>query len=70
VGQGPLLPIVPAFNNAVYDAIGVRFDEIPVTPDKVLKALDRGATRVGPKKLIDFDFPEPVRAEVPDDATQ
>jgi len=70
VGQGPILPVVPAFNNAVYDAIGIRFDEIPVTPDKVIKALDRGVTRFGPKKLIDFKFPDPVRAEVPEDATK
>jgi 4-hydroxybenzoyl-CoA reductase subunit alpha len=39
-GQGPLLPILPALANAVYDAIGVRIDEVPITPDKVLKALE------------------------------
>jgi 4-hydroxybenzoyl-CoA reductase alpha subunit len=39
VGQGPLLPIPPAVCNAVYDAVGVRIDEIPVTPEKILKAL-------------------------------
>ena len=38
-GQGPLLPIMPAVANAVYDAVGVRVDEIPVTPEKILKAL-------------------------------
>jgi 4-hydroxybenzoyl-CoA reductase alpha subunit len=65
VGQGPLLPVPPALVNAVYDAIGVRFDEIPVTPDKVLRALERKATRVGPRGVIDFPFPEPVRVEVP-----
>ncbi len=70
VGQGPILPIVPAFNNAVYDAIGIRFDEIPITPDKVIKAIDRGVARFGPKKLIDFDFPDPIRVEVPEDAAK
>jgi 4-hydroxybenzoyl-CoA reductase alpha subunit len=39
VGQGPLLPIPPAVANAVYDAVGVRIDEIPVTPEKILKAI-------------------------------
>ena len=39
VGQGPLLPIMPAVANAVFDAVGVRVDEIPVTPEKILKAL-------------------------------
>ena len=38
-GQGPLNPVIPAIANAVYDAIGVRIDEVPITPDKVLKAL-------------------------------
>jgi hypothetical protein len=27
VGQGPLLPIMPAVANAIYDAVGVRIDE-------------------------------------------
>jgi 4-hydroxybenzoyl-CoA reductase subunit alpha len=52
VGQGPLLPIMPALANAVYDAVGVRIDEIPVTPEKILKALQLKAAgkpaRVGP----------------------
>ncbi|MFL5628534.1 MAG: xanthine dehydrogenase family protein molybdopterin-binding subunit [Ktedonobacteraceae bacterium] len=38
-GQGPLNPVIPAIANAVYNAIGVRIDETPITPDKVLKAL-------------------------------
>ena len=37
VGQGPLLPVMPAVANAVYDAVGVRVDEVPITPDKVLR---------------------------------
>jgi 4-hydroxybenzoyl-CoA reductase subunit alpha len=39
VGQGPLLPVIPAVANAVYDAVGVRVDESPITPEKILKAL-------------------------------
>ena len=42
-GQGPLNPVIPAIANAVFDAIGVRIDEVPITPDKVLKALKAGA---------------------------
>jgi CO/xanthine dehydrogenase Mo-binding subunit len=38
-GQGPLNPVIPAIANAVFDAVGVRIDEVPITPDKVLKAL-------------------------------
>ena len=40
VGQGPLLPVMPAVANAIYDAVGVRIDELPITPDKVLRALE------------------------------
>jgi 4-hydroxybenzoyl-CoA reductase alpha subunit len=69
VGQGPLLPVIPAFANAVYDAIGVRFDEVPITPDKVLKAIESKSPRVGPRKVIDFPFPDPIAVEVPKDAT-
>jgi 4-hydroxybenzoyl-CoA reductase subunit alpha len=38
-GEGPVQPVIPAILNAIYDAIGVRFDELPVTPEKVLAAL-------------------------------
>lgn len=56
VGQGPLLPVAPALANALYDAIGVRIDEVPMTPDKILRALEeqgRGhkAPRVGPRQF-------------------
>jgi xanthine dehydrogenase molybdenum-binding subunit len=39
VGEDPILPIGPAIANAVYHAIGVRFRELPITPEKVLQAL-------------------------------
>jgi len=62
-GQGPLLPVIPAVANAVNDAVGVRIDEVPISPEKVLKALElkrQGKTpRVGPEKLPLFTFPEP-----------
>ncbi|MBT9582910.1 molybdopterin-dependent oxidoreductase [bacterium] len=38
-GEGPLHPILPAIANAVYDAVGVRIDSLPITPDKILAAL-------------------------------
>jgi CO/xanthine dehydrogenase Mo-binding subunit len=47
VGQGPLLPVIPAIANAVHDAVGVRIDETPITPDKVLRALEGHPTRPG-----------------------
>jgi 4-hydroxybenzoyl-CoA reductase alpha subunit len=69
VGQGPLLPVMPALANAVYDAVGVRIDEIPVTPDKVLKALELKnsgkAPRVGPEHFPSVPYPEPVFVATP-----
>jgi len=64
VGQGPLLPIMPAVANAIYDAVGVRIDEVPITPDKVLRALELKAQgkepRVGPERFPDVPYPEPL----------
>jgi len=60
VGQGPLLPVMPAVANAIYDAVGVRIDEIPITPDKVLKALENKAKRVGPESFPAVPYPEPM----------
>jgi 4-hydroxybenzoyl-CoA reductase subunit alpha len=69
VGQGPLLPVMPAVANAIYDAIGVRIDELPITPDKVLAALEkkaRGETpRVGPESFPDVPYPEPMLVPPP-----
>ncbi len=66
-GQGPLLPVIPAIANAVWDAVGVRVDEVPITPEKILKALDLKAKgqepRVGPERLPAARFPEPIRVE-------
>jgi len=64
VGQGPLLPIMPAIANAIFDAVGVRIDEVPITPAKVLKALEQKAAgrdpRVGPKKFPEIEWPQPI----------
>jgi len=43
-GEGTQLAPAPAIINAIYDAIGVRFKSLPVTPEKVLEAL-RGKER-------------------------
>jgi len=64
VGQGPLLPIAPALANAVYDAVGVRVDEVPITPEKILRALEEKAAgrpaRYGPERFPDIPWPEPL----------
>ncbi len=69
VGQGPLLPIPPAVANAVYDAVGVRIDEVPITPEKVIRALRdkaRGrAPRYGPDSVPSVRWPDPLRVLTP-----
>ena len=66
VGQGPLLPVMPAVANAVYDAVGVRVDEVPITPEKVLRALgDRESRRCGPKSFPFIVWPEPLKVAPP-----
>jgi CO/xanthine dehydrogenase Mo-binding subunit/CO/xanthine dehydrogenase FAD-binding subunit len=39
VGELCITPPAPAIANAVYDAVGVRIRDLPITPDKVLTAL-------------------------------
>jgi 4-hydroxybenzoyl-CoA reductase alpha subunit len=66
-GQGPLLPVPPAIANAIYNAVGVRIDEVPITPEKVFKALREkakgGEGRVGPRGVPEITFPEPIQVE-------
>ncbi len=69
VGQGPLLPIPPAVANGIFDAVGVRIDEVPATPEKVSKALKAKAAgkapRVGPVLFPAVPYPEPMRVPTP-----
>jgi len=69
VGQGPLLPVMPAVANAVYDAVGVRIDEVPITPEKVMKALAEKRAgrepRFGPDHFPPVNWPEALRVPPP-----
>jgi 4-hydroxybenzoyl-CoA reductase alpha subunit len=68
-GQGPLLPVIPAVNAAVFDALGVWIDETPVTPEKVVEALRRKqkgeAARVGPTGFPAIPYPPAIRVDPP-----
>jgi len=44
-GEGTQLSPAPAIVNAIYDAIGVDFMDLPVTPEKILKALEEKKDR-------------------------
>ncbi len=39
-GEGPLVAALPAVANALYDAVGVRFHELPITPDRVVRGIE------------------------------
>ena len=39
IGEHPMVPTGPAIANAVFDATGVRIDSMPITPEKVWRAL-------------------------------
>ncbi|MCI4328766.1 MAG: xanthine dehydrogenase family protein molybdopterin-binding subunit, partial [Thermoplasmata archaeon] len=39
-GEGPLIATLPAAGNALYDAVGVRFHELPITPEKVVRGIE------------------------------
>ena len=40
IGEPVMIPIAPAILNAIYDATGVRILELPVTPERLRKAID------------------------------
>jgi 4-hydroxybenzoyl-CoA reductase subunit alpha len=48
VGEGAIMPTIPAILNAIYDATGVRINELPVTPERIRTAL-RKAGRIKDK---------------------
>ncbi len=39
IGEPGLVPTAPAIANAIYDAVGVRIKDLPITPEKILTAL-------------------------------
>jgi CO/xanthine dehydrogenase Mo-binding subunit len=73
VGQGPLLPIMPAVANAVFDAVGVRVDENPISFEKVFAAIqaknEGKEARFGPAHdesgIPDVDFGESLKIKTP-----
>ena len=43
IGEPAMVPGAPAIANAIYNATGCRFTEMPITPEKMLKALQEKA---------------------------
>ncbi len=53
VGEPGLVPTAPAIGNAVYNAVGIRIHDLPITPEKVLRALKQ-------KRMGGRSVPEPT----------
>ncbi|MBA2402363.1 MAG: xanthine dehydrogenase family protein molybdopterin-binding subunit [Bradyrhizobium sp.] len=45
VGEVPLIPVMSAISNAIYNALGKRFYSLPMSPPKVLEVIDAPETR-------------------------
>ncbi|MEW6266311.1 MAG: xanthine dehydrogenase family protein molybdopterin-binding subunit [Thermodesulfobacteriota bacterium] len=41
VGEPGCVPVSPAIANAIFDAVGVRITELPITPERILAALKK-----------------------------
>ena len=60
VGESASVPSAAAIANAIFDATGVRFRELPFTPERILRGL-RGEEQAAPEAL-----PPPASAPQPD----
>jgi CO/xanthine dehydrogenase Mo-binding subunit len=49
-GEGPLLPVLPAVGNAVFDAVGFRAHSLPIRPEQVFQHLQK--VRKSPGGLV------------------
>src|SRR5262249_53918316 len=61
VGETPIVPPMAAVANALANATGVRFTELPMSPPKVLKALDEARAHGAAKIWARHCLPMPLR---------
>lgn len=40
-GEGPNVATIPSIANAIYDAVGVKIKDLPITPERILRALEK-----------------------------
>jgi len=67
IGEAPLIPVAPAIANAVYNATGIRFTELPLTPERVFTKLKEARANQEPsraRKEADKND-APTRTQVP-----
>jgi CO/xanthine dehydrogenase Mo-binding subunit len=48
IGEHPVIGVAPAILNAIYDAVGVDFYDIPITPERLKAALGGTGAADGP----------------------
>jgi 4-hydroxybenzoyl-CoA reductase subunit alpha len=46
VGEGGIMPVIPAILNAIYDATGVMIDELPASPERILRGMKKLPVRL------------------------
>jgi CO/xanthine dehydrogenase Mo-binding subunit len=51
MGEGTMLPVASAVANAVQEGVGVRITQLPLTPERVLRALEE--KRLGAKSAAE-----------------
>ena len=51
IGEGGVVAVAPAVANAIYNATGVRIKDLPLTPERVWRALEaaKGERKLGPE---------------------
>jgi 4-hydroxybenzoyl-CoA reductase alpha subunit len=49
VGEGAIMPVIPSILNAIYDATGVHIEELPVTPERLVAAMQAAKKQAGPR---------------------
>ena len=58
IGEAAMNPVAAAYANAVYAAIGIRFRDLPMTPEKILAALGTGYSVLGIGSAGGTDAPQ------------
>jgi CO/xanthine dehydrogenase Mo-binding subunit len=53
IGETTLPPVAPAIGNAIYNAIGVRILDLPITPEKILEYLNAKDSNSDGKLVLD-----------------
>ncbi len=61
IGEAAMNPVAAAYANAIYNAIGVRFYELPITPEKILAALDEW--RMANQRISEWRISESANGE-------